>query len=269
MKKLHWFQLVAFNLLVGLCILLPFLPGPYDRLSLPLSGLAQLTGYMGLLLVPIGIFWLIEEIKKLAGTNKLLNNWNSGFYFAIAATCICTFLCLIFTLALSFEVGMSASIVSLVIIVVVLYKLCKAIRGLRHITKPKFNATPLYLLSIPLIAFTVSLFFVSPVSELARNYAIKQGEKVIDAIESYRDQRGSYPQSIEYLYDLPKPSIMGSDKFIYELNGDAYNLSFVQHQHLGATREVVMYNKNDEQNVKGHFAAYDAKQPHWKYYWQD
>jgi hypothetical protein len=40
----------------------------------------------------------------------------------------------------------------------------------------------------------LSLPLSGPVSEFARNYAIKQGEKAIDAIENYRKQRGSYPQ---------------------------------------------------------------------------
>jgi hypothetical protein len=62
---------------------------------------------------------------------------------------------------------------------------------------------------------------------------------------------------------------MGIDEFRYERNGNAYNLSFIQWQHVGATEEVVMYNKNDQHNVKGHFASYDAKKPHWRYYWLD
>ena len=98
---------------------------------------------------------------------------------------------------------------------------------------------------------------------------MKQGQQAIAAIENYHHQIGSYPASIEYVPNVPKPSIMGTDKFIYELNGDAYNLAFVQHQHLGATREVVMYNKNDQHNVKGYFANYNTNQPHWKYYWLD
>ena len=27
--------------------------------------------------------------------------------------------------------------------------------------------------------------------------------------------------------------------------------------------------KNNQFNIKGHFACYDAKEPHWRYYWLD
>lgn len=127
----------------------------------------------------------------------------------------------------------------------------------------------LYLLSLPLIAFTVSMFFMAQVSDYSRNYAIRQGQAVINAIENYYTQRSRYPESIDELHNIPKPSVMGIGEFRYERNGTAYNLSFIQWQHVLATKEVVMYNKNNEQNIKGHFASYNAKQPHWKYYWLD
>lgn len=269
MKTWNWIQLIALNVLVVLCIFLPFLPGPYDKLSLVISGIAQLTGYVGLLLVPIGILWLIQELRKSAGNVKTLTLWSSGYYYAITATVICTFLSLFFALALLMEVGISASLIALIFIGFMLNRQISAIKVLKYNFLPSFNVAPLYLLSIPIIAFIVCSFLISPVSEYSRNYAMKQGLEAIAAIENYHHQTGSYPASIEYVPNVPKPSIMGTDKFIYELNGDAYNLAFVQHQHLGATREVVMYNKNDQHNVKGHFANYNTNQPHWKYYWLD
>ncbi|MFN2440009.1 MAG: hypothetical protein ABR503_12475, partial [Chitinophagaceae bacterium] len=163
-------------------------------------------------------------------------------------------------------------ILSLAIIAFALYKLIPGIKNLKRTPSKAFNAAPLYLLSIPIIAFTVRAFFIGPVSDYSRNYAIERGQKLINFIENYYTQRGDYPDSIEDLYwkyDIPKPSIMGINEFKYQRNGNTYNLFFVQWQHVGATQEVVMYNKNDEHNVKGHFASYNAKQPHWKYYWLD
>jgi hypothetical protein len=269
MKKLQWLHLIVFNLVVVLCIFLPFIPGRYDKLAFVLSLMAQVTGFLGLLLVPFGILWLIQEIKKIAGNNQYMNNWRNGYYYAIATTVICTFIAVFFALALLMAIGLSAAIVALLLTAYTLYKLIPAIKNLKQTETIRFNAAPLYLLSIPLIACAARLFFIGPVSNYSREYAIKHAEKVIHAIENYYAQKGDYPHSIEYFYDLPKPSVMGIDNFVYERNGNGYNLSFVQWQHLGATREVVMYNKNDEHNVKGHFAYYPAKQPHWKYYWLD
>ena len=40
-----------------LITLLPFLPGQYDSLAVPLSTIVQALSMAGLLLVPIGAFW--------------------------------------------------------------------------------------------------------------------------------------------------------------------------------------------------------------------
>jgi len=233
---------------------------------------AQLTGFVGLLLVPVGVLWLIQEIKKNATNNKPLNNWSNGYYYAITATCVCTFIGLILLLGLLVGVGPSAAVIGLIVIAITLYRIVLAIKNLKAKIDKQFNATPLYLLSIPVIAFIVYLFLLGPVSNYSRNYAIRHAEKLIYAIENYYTQRGDYPESIDnlyYLYQIPKPSVMGVDKFKYERNGNAYNLSFIQWQHVGATEEIVMYNKKDEHNVKGHFVSYTVGTPHWKYYWLD
>jgi hypothetical protein len=269
MKKMQWLQLIALNLLVGLCIFLPFLPGPYDKLVLGLSSIAQLIGYLGLILVPIGIFWLIQEIKKITGANTSINNWSNGYYFALTSLFICIMFCLFLALVLLFSVGLTAVVIWLSLISIGLYKIVPVIRRLKKGPVKTFNAAPLYLLSLPIIGFALRSFFISPVSEFGRNYAIEKGQEVISSIETYYEQYGNYPESLEYVHHVPKPFVMGIDEFHYEKNGEAYNLSFVQWQHVGATREVVMYNKNDQHNVKGHFASYNTRKAHWKYYWLD
>lgn len=268
MKTKQWLQLIAFNMLVVVCIFLPFLPGRYDRLVMGISGVAQLTGFAGLLLVPVGILWLIQEIKKITG-RPVSNNWHNGYYYAVTACCIGVLFVLLLTLTLWVAVGLSAGVIALSGAVYLFYRLSIAIRKLKKHSAFSFNATPLYLLSIPLIAFTVRLFLIEPASSYSRDHAIRQAQKAIGIIEQYHDQHHRYPESLDQFYDLPRPSVMGIDQFIYERNGDGYNLSFVQWQHFGATREVVMYNKEDRHNVKGHFASYDVQQLHWRYYWLD
>ena len=54
-----------------LCTLLPFLPGPYDPLALPLSMMARVAGFVGLLLAPVGALWLASGYSRaLAGTQR-------------------------------------------------------------------------------------------------------------------------------------------------------------------------------------------------------
>lgn len=272
MKKMQWLHLVLLNLLIVLCMFLPFLPGRYDALVLGLSGLAQLTGFFGLLLVPIGILWLIQEIRKIAGRKAPTSNWANGYYFAITTTIICFLFALIIVMGFFISVGLSAAVISAALLTFIFYRSIPAIKNLKNPTKPVFHSAPLYLLSVPVIAFTARLFFMSAATEYSRNYAIEQGHKVIAAIENYRNQKGSYPESLEYVHYVSyvsSPSIMGIPEFRYEKNGAAYNLSFVQWQNVGETEEVVMFNKFDEHNVKGHYASYNAGAPHWKYYWLD
>lgn len=50
-----------------LCTVLPFLPGGYDRLAVPLSAMAQMVGAAGLVIVPFGALWLAaERLPRLA-----------------------------------------------------------------------------------------------------------------------------------------------------------------------------------------------------------
>jgi hypothetical protein len=56
------------------CTLLPFLPGDYDSLAIPLSGMARIFGKAGLLLVPVGITSLVLSHRPPSG-----RPWRPGF----------------------------------------------------------------------------------------------------------------------------------------------------------------------------------------------
>jgi len=49
----HLLRIAGLTALLTLCMLLPFLPGRYCSLAVPLSMMAQLFGVVGLLLVPL------------------------------------------------------------------------------------------------------------------------------------------------------------------------------------------------------------------------
>ncbi len=268
MKKRHWLQLIALNLLTILCMLLPFLPGPYDNLSMALSAIMQSNGFFGLLLVPIGVLWLIQEIKRRVDGQDNTNNWSNGFYLASTATVLGTFIMLFFSFGMFMLVGITAALLSILFTIWCLYKIIPMIKDLKTQTRP-FHTAPLYLLSVPLIAFAFRMFLVGPVSDYSRNYAIENAQQLITEIENYYDAHHEYPQSIEELYHVPKPNIMGIEKFQYEKRGNDYNLWFIQWQAIIATKEVVVYNKRGDYNVKGHYASFDAPKVNWRYYWLD
>ena len=57
----HILGIVAAVAFVVLCTLLPFLPGSYDGLAVPLSEMAHMFGTVGLMLVPIGLLWIAAD----------------------------------------------------------------------------------------------------------------------------------------------------------------------------------------------------------------
>jgi ABC-type xylose transport system permease subunit len=75
----------AMTILIIACMFLPFLPGGYDGFTVTLSGMSQLFGVAGLLLVPIGTLWLIYESRKRAPKNRERSNKDKGYYFAMAS----------------------------------------------------------------------------------------------------------------------------------------------------------------------------------------
>lgn len=66
MTRKQWKAIFVINLLTILLILSPFLPGP-SLLSGPTNAifsLAQLGSILGLLLIPVGLIWTFNQMKK-------------------------------------------------------------------------------------------------------------------------------------------------------------------------------------------------------------
>lgn len=66
MTRKQWKAIIGINLLTILLVLSPFLPGP-SLLSRPTNAifsLAQLGSIFGLLLIPVGLIWTFNQMKK-------------------------------------------------------------------------------------------------------------------------------------------------------------------------------------------------------------
>jgi hypothetical protein len=64
----HGAGIAAVTAAIMLATLLPFLPGGHDTLAVPLSTMSQIVGIVGLVLVPVGAFWVAAgSSKRLAG----------------------------------------------------------------------------------------------------------------------------------------------------------------------------------------------------------
>ncbi|MDX2247049.1 MAG: permease prefix domain 2-containing transporter [Bacteroidia bacterium] len=274
MKKSDWLLFAALNLLLVFLIVVPFLPGPPNKAVIGLSGFSQLLGVFGMILIPLGVVWAMVEYRKFRQQKPPTNNWNNGFYFAILTGIICLPMYVLPASVATYAEGLWAGVSAAILLILALWKLIPQIRKLRHDSSFKFNPTPLYLLSIPLISLVARLLLTEPISDFSRQQVITQSETLITAIEAFKAQEGQYPETLEdltptYLNKIPRPSVMGVLRFEYEKTADAYNLSFNQWLHFGATQEVVLYNKNDQQLPKGYFASFDTSQKGWRYYWFD
>ena len=278
-------SLLLASLLLITLIISPFFPGPSNPIVVGLSSVSLTLGFFGLLLIPVGAIWVIAEWLKLRQSKDQPVNWKPSFYLAIIATMIATSIALIYVPFLWVFDGVAAAIAAAVLIGLGLYKVIRSIKKLRTSPQTSFNPIPLYLIILPLIAFTTNKVLTGPMSVYSRNIAIQKSQALIDAIELYKVNEGEYPPSLEnlqgkYLHKLPKPAIMGIKKYQYNKINDQFTLSFSQWKDGASLEEIVIFDKNpglkndyahydykiDRYRVKGAFASYDTGVPHWRYY---
>ena len=277
--------------MIILLIILPFLPGPPNKVVIGFSVFAQSAGFFGLLLLPIGITWSILELIKWGKINNEIPDWRPAYIIAIIATVIITAIALLLIIGTFANSEPIARISALILAAYGLVRAFRAIKKLRNNSEKKLNPIPFYLLTIPLIAFFTRIHVMGPVSDHSRNVVIKRSRALIAAIEEYKIKEGQYPDSIHYLnarykMKIPGPFIMGILNFRYNKINDHYSISFSQWLDLGSLEEIVLYDKNNLKNnlkgeyarydykfdlcrVKGAFASHDTRYDHWRYYLVD
>jgi hypothetical protein len=273
----HLFRIIAATGCILLGALLPSLPGRYDSLAVPLSITAQLIGYAGLLLVPVGILWTAAEYGSMLRPTR--------YAFAVTALIVSCVVWLLVSLAVSLE-SLTFGLGALSLGAYVVVRLLPRLRRLKGATARPGSPTAVYLSIVPLAVAAGQLALAAPVTDFSRSRAIRNSARLIADIEAYRAANGRYPLSTLSMWPDYKPSIIGIKEYRYELSGDAYNLMFEQPSLRLGTREMVMYNPTDQQAIashaldvlqltpgqlardrtRGHYAVHDAGHAHWKYF---
>ncbi|HEX5703153.1 MAG TPA: hypothetical protein VFX97_08140 [Pyrinomonadaceae bacterium] len=286
---LHAVRIAGVITLLVLCTFYPFLPGKYDALAMPLSGMAQIFGIAGLLLVPVGGLWLAYELRKRARAKRSLATKARGYHFALAAVVAASIIALAISFGAFMGISLPLSLLTVALWVYIGARLAPGLKSLKKAEAKHFNPAPLYLVFIPAIVFVFQLALAAPAREFSRNYAIAQSAELRNDIEAFRARHGHYPKFLQAVNRDYHPSIVGIDQFHYAPHGDAYNLFFEQPTFLFdfGIREIAMYNQRDEHLMMSHTAwiltgpsaelkarqgwnaAYDASSPHWKYFWFD
>ena len=222
---------------VTLCTLLPFLPGTYDPLALPLSMMARVAGFVGLLFAPIGALWMaFSASRPLAGKQHAC---------AVAALIVASLVWGAVSLA-AFALGsLSLALICLALGVYVAFRVRPQVSGLK--TEPTPTPAPaLYFLVVPVAVFLLQRAILDPAVEFSRDRAISNSALLIADIEQYRATRGHYPPSLLSVHKDYSPGVIGIEKFHYEPSGDAFNLLFEQPASPLGTREFVIYNPRGE-----------------------
>ena len=286
---LHVVRIAALITLLVLCTFYPFLPGKYDALALPLSGMAQIFGVGGLLLVPVGVLWLAYELRKRARAKRSLSTNARGYHFALAAAVTASIVALAISFGAFMGISLPLSLLTVGLWVYIGFRLAPGLRLLKKAEAENFNPAPLYLIFIPAVVFIFQLALAGPAREFSRNYAIAQSAELRNDIEAFRARHGRYPEFLQAVNKDYHPSVVGIDQFHYAPHGDAYNLFFEQPTFLFdfGIREIAIYNNRDEHLMMSHTAwiltgasaemkarqgwnaAHDTSSPHWKYFWFD
>ena len=265
---------VAFALL---CTLLPFLPGGYDPLAGPLSTMAQFGAMAALLLVPVGALWLVSQYSQALAARRQ------------GLTVLTLAVALLVWGFVSLAGWVSSAMLGALTAAFGFYLLALAIRRRRRPSAAPVSAVAMALcLGVLPIAVVALQWAIVPVAvELSRDRAIRNSERLIADIERHHATNGHYPTSLQGLWPDYKTGVMGIEKYRYEPSGQAYNVFFEQPALRFGTREIVMYNPRDEQEMtshtadlldrtpqqlnrmRGYYASGHTTHPHWKYFWFD
>lgn len=276
---IHVLGIVTATALIILVTLFPFMPGSYDPLAVSLSMLARVFGHIALLLVPIGLLWTLSAYwHRIGGYERALANtaviaWSLvGLILSLAAVAISGPLLGLGTLALA---AFSA------------LRIKRRMATVRSTADATTKAFALYLLIVPLAVFLLQRALLGHAVEFSRDRAIRNAGPIIADIERHRVEQGKYPASLLSVWKDYSPSVVGIEKFHYELSGRAYNLLFEQPAADFGTREFVVYNPRDEQvmtshamdllqysperleRTRGYYAVLSTPHAHWKYFWFD
>ncbi|MBC7828252.1 MAG: hypothetical protein H7122_10945 [Chitinophagaceae bacterium] len=246
------------------------------------------TFLFGLILQVAAFILARKRIKKRENTDQRVPDQGALVILASSATACIVLIYFFYLLFVFFTAGIIPAMLGIVLLPAGLFWAIRQIGKLKLPYERKFNSVPLYLVTIPLIAFLTFKFMMEPISNFSRDFAIKKSEALIASIEDHKSRTGEYPKSLQDLYayslkKIPKPFIMGIGDFRYNKINEYYSLSFSQWLHVGSLEEIVLYDKNNLKNsltgefakydysfdlwrVKGAFASHDTKYDNWRYY---
>jgi hypothetical protein len=269
----NFLRITAATAVIVLCTLLPFLPGRFDSLAAPLSGLSRIFGVVGLLLVPVGALWAASGYWNRLAAKQ--------YPIAIAALIASSVVWILVSLCALLS-GLSLGLGAIALWICMVWRVLPALKRIRSAAPRPTSAAAYYLLIVPVAVTLLQMAVVAPAIESSRNRAIRNSARLIADIEQYRAAHGRYPASLLSVWEDYLPGVIGIKEYHYEPSGETYNLFFEQVALHFGTREFVMYNPRDQhamtshkidllqltaeelilEQSRGHYAVHDAPHPH-------
>ena len=221
---------------------LPFAPGGYDSLAVPLAVMAWVLGRVGLLLVPIGLLWLWALSRDGIARPRWLIRLSTGTSVLI----------LVVITVIAFAASGSLLLATGTAAVATLLVAGAAHRMRRHPATRVPRMARALIAVAPIQVLAAQTMLVDAVAARARARVIGNAVPLIEEIERYRTRRGTYPESLFAIWGDYKPSIVGVERYHYERSGDGYNVIFREPSLDFGMRRFVVYNPLDRQRVTVH-----------------
>jgi hypothetical protein len=255
---------------------LPFLPGRYDSLAIPLSGIAFTLGISSLLLIPVGLAWLIYEWRPTA---VAIHRARAGFIIAtLVIGSLAVFLAALLAVELS---SLSLAVVLLTAWLLALWRYAPRLMTWSRRPPGRDLATPLALILLPIIIAGAQLALATPLKSFAQNRTMTELAPLIADIEQHRTTNGNYPRSLFSTTCDYRPHVIGVRGYQYEPTAGSYNLAIEVPTFSLTAQEFLVYNPTDthalpshdafalqlseaeQANYRGYFSKKPPTQPHW------
>ena len=221
---------------------LPFAPGGYDSLAVPLAVMAWVLGRVGLLLVPIGLLWLWALSRDAMARPRWLIRLSAGT--SVLILMVMTVIAFAASGSLLLATG-TAAVATLLV--------ARTAHRMRRDPATRVPRMAAALIAVaPILVLAAQTMLVDAAAMGARNRVIANAAPLIEEIERYRTRRGTYPESLFSIWGDYKPSIVGVERYHYERSGDGYNVIFREPSLDFGMRRFVVYNPLDRQRVTVH-----------------
>ena len=232
-----------------LVMVLPYLPGRFDASAATFSFVVQVSSYVSLLMVPVGLAWMVSRRRsRLWHGLALALAGLVAFVITIAAVAVNQ-------LAIGVLLGVGA-----IILLRSAYRRSQV--DPEHVGH-KRNPIPFSLVCVPLVLVAFRATVLPRAAGWSRDRAIRHSATLIGEIESFRQRRGHYPVSLQSQNPDFPTGVVGIERFHYEPNGEAYNVFFVRPHIALDAQEAVVFNPRGEHRFTSHaldILQYDGEQ---------